>query len=194
MAVRRYEMDAQTLKVLAHPMRVEMLRILQLRKRASVTSLAAELSETTGATSYHLRQLARHGLVEQFEPEEPGAGAGRKQQWWRMAVDEIHTTGFDFLANEDTREAANFLLREYQTDRSRRLANWFATATQWPAAWQRASSDQTGQVQLDPKQTRAMADELAAVVNRYRALKPGRGARTVEVQYAVFPADAGLPR
>ena len=132
MPVRRFEMDAQTLKVLAHPMRVQMLRILQLRKKVSVTSLAAELSETTGATSYHLRQLARHGLVEQFESDEPGPGAGRKQQWWRMAVDEIHTTGFDFLANEETREAAGFLLREHAADRSRRMANWYATATQWP--------------------------------------------------------------
>ncbi|MDT4974099.1 MAG: hypothetical protein QOG22_4242, partial [Pseudonocardiales bacterium] len=37
MPVRRFEMDAQTLKVLAHPMRVQMLRILQLRKKVSVT-------------------------------------------------------------------------------------------------------------------------------------------------------------
>jgi DNA-binding transcriptional ArsR family regulator len=194
MAVRRLEMDAQTLKVLAHPMRVEMLRILQLRKKVSVTSLAAELSETTGATSYHLRQLARHGLVEQFEADEAGPGAGRKQQWWRTAVDEIHTTGFDFLANEETREAAGFLLREYQSDRNRRMANWYATATQWSDAWQRASSDLAGQVELNPKQTRALADELAAVVNRYREMKPGRGARPVDVQFAVFPADTGLPR
>jgi DNA-binding transcriptional ArsR family regulator len=197
MPVRRFEMDAQTLKVLAHPMRVQMLRVLQLRKKVSVTSLAAELGETTGATSYHLRQLARHGLVEQFESDEPGEtgpGTGRKQQWWRMAVDEIHTTGFDFLANEETREAASFLLREYQADRSRKLANWFASATQWPLAWQRASSDLEGQLELNPKQTRALADELAAVVNRYRDLKPGRGAHRVDVQYAVFPADTGLPR
>ncbi|MDT4964975.1 MAG: hypothetical protein QOF87_4622 [Pseudonocardiales bacterium] len=200
MPVRRFEMDAQTLKVLAHPMRVQMLRILQLRKKVSVTSLAAELNETTGATSYHLRQLARHGLVEQFESDEPdergktGPGTGRKQQWWRMAVDEIHTTGFDFLANEETREAASFVLREYQSDRNRRMANWYATATQWPEPWQRASSDMAAQLELNPKQTRALADELAAVVNRYHELKPGRGARTVEVQYAVFPADTGLPR
>jgi DNA-binding transcriptional ArsR family regulator len=194
MPVRRFEMDAQTLKVLAHPMRVQMLRILQLHKKVSVTSLAAELNETTGATSYHLRQLARHGLVEQFEPDGTGSATGRKQQWWRMAVDEIHTTGFDFLANEETREAASFLLREYQSDRNRRTANWYATATQWPDTWQRASSDMTGQLELNPKQTRALADELAAVVSRYRELKPGRGAREVEVQYAVFPADTGLPR
>ncbi len=189
------ELDGTSLKAMAHPLRVQILRILELRRRASVTSLAEELGETTGATSYHLRQLAQHGFVEQFVPDdEPSTGkrsAGRKQRWWRMAVDEIHMTGLDFLENADTREAAGFLLREYQSDRSRRLANWFATATEWPAQWQKASSDMDGHLDLSPTQARALADEMRALVDKYRALKPGRGARPVDVQYAVFPADTG---
>jgi DNA-binding transcriptional ArsR family regulator len=187
--------DAAALKAMAHPLRVQTMRILQLRKRASVTSLAEELGETTGATSYHLRQLAKFGFVEEFEPDDAGADeprtAGRKQRWWRMSVDEIHMTGFEFMRNEDTREAAGFLLREFQADRSRRLANWFATANQWPEEWQRASSDMDGNLELSPKQTRALADEMAAVIAKYRDLKPGRGARAIDVQYAIFPADTG---
>jgi DNA-binding transcriptional ArsR family regulator len=188
---RTLEVNAASLKAMAHPLRVEILRILELRKRASVTSLAAELGETTGATSYHLRQLARHGFVEEVEPDADGAEptAGRKQRWWRMAIDQIHMSGFEFMRNEDTREAAGFLLREFQADRSRRLANWFATATQWPQQWQRASSDMDGHLELSARQTRALADEIAGVLAKYRALKPGRGARRVDVQFAVFPAD-----
>src|SRR6476646_2295523 len=153
----RLEIDAPALRAMAHPLRVQILRILQLRQRASVTSLAAELDETTGATSYHLRQLAKHGFVEQCEPddESPVRTAGRKQKWWRMAVDEIHTTGFDFLENDDTREAFTFLMREDLADRSRRLANWHATVTDWPIEWQRASTDMNGTVELSAKQTRA---------------------------------------
>jgi DNA-binding transcriptional ArsR family regulator len=188
------ELDGTSLKAMAHPLRVQILRILELRRRASVTSLAEELGETTGATSYHLRQLAQHGFVEQFEPDDLPAGkrsAGRKQRWWRMAVDEIHMTGLAFLENADTREAAGFLLREFQSDRSRRLANWFATATQWPVQWQKASSDMDGHLELSAAQARALADEMRSLVDKYRALKPGRGARPVDVQYAVFPADTG---
>lgn len=193
MNMRRLEMDAPALKALAHPMRVQILQILRMQQRASVTSLARELGETTGATSYHLRQLARHGFVEEFDAGEPGEKrAGRQQRWWRMAVDQVHMTGFDFLADEDTREAAGFLLREYHAERSRRLANWFATATRWPKAWQRASSDLDAGLELNPAQTRALADELAAVVEKYRELTPGRGARRVDVQYAVFPVDRAI--
>ncbi len=186
---RRLELDAPALKALAHPMRVRMLEVLQLRGRVSVTSLARELGETTGATSYHLRQLARHGFVEQC-PANDGAVGGR-QQWWRMAVDEVHTTGFGFLEREDTREAFAFLMREDVAGRSRRLANWYATVTGWPQEWQRASSDMEGVLDLSAAQTRALADELKALLDRYHALKPGPGARKVTVQYALFPADTG---
>jgi hypothetical protein len=48
-----------------------------------------------------------------------------------------------------------------------------------------------GDLELNPKQARALADELRAVIDRYRALRPGKGARKVDVQYAVFPADTG---
>lgn len=195
MAARTLELDAPALKAMAHPLRVQILRILQLRKRASATSLAEELGETTGATSYHLRQLSRHGFVEPFVPDDDEAAgprtAGRKQQWWRMAIDQIHMTGLEFMTNEDTREAAGFLLREFQADRSRRLANWFATASEWSEAWQRASSDSDGTIELSAAQTRAMADEIQAVIAKYDALKPGRGARMVDVQYAIFPTDTG---
>jgi DNA-binding transcriptional ArsR family regulator len=198
MTARVLEVDAAALKAMAHPLRVQMMRILQLRKRASVTSLADELGETTGATSYHLRQLAKFGFVEEFDPgDDPSPAdpdartAGRRQRWWRMSVDQIHMTGFEFMRNEDTREAAGFLLREFQADRSRRLANWFATATQWPEEWQRASSDMDGNLELNPKQARALADEMAALVKKYHDLKPGRGARTIDIQYAIFPADTG---
>ena len=196
------ELDAPTLKALAHPLRVQILRLLELQERASVTGLAEELGETTGAVSYHLRQLARHGLVEEVEDDgepatEPEAGepgrraVGRRRRWWRLAVDEIHMSGMAFMADEDTREAAGFLLREFQSTRSRRLAHWFATATTWPEEWQKASSDMDGTLTLDPAQTRALADEIKAVIDRYRELPPGAGARRVDVQYAVFPTDQG---
>jgi DNA-binding transcriptional ArsR family regulator len=198
MPVRRKELDAASLKALAHPLRVQILRLLELREQMSVTSLATELGETTGAISYHLRQLARHGLVEEGDTEDaeqPDAKpvVGRRRRLWRMAVDEIHMSGMAFMENEDTREAAGFLLREFTSSRSRRLAHWFSTATSWPEEWQKASSDMDGTLTLDPAQTRALADELKAVIDRYRELPRAEGARHVDVQYAVYPTTEGEP-
>src|SRR3954469_13277997 len=200
MATRRMELDAAALKALAHPLRVQILRTLEVRKQESVTGLAQELGETTGAISYHLRQLARHGLVEEGQADdgatdEPDGrpAVGRRRRLWRMAVDEIHISGHAFLTDPDTKEAAGFLLREFESSRSRRLAHWFATSTTWPQEWQNASSDMDGTLTLDPAQTRALADELKAVLDRYRELPRAEGARHVDVQYAVYPATEGEP-
>lgn len=197
MAQHEKELDASSLKALAHPIRTQMLRILELGRPVSVTSLAEQLGETTGATSYHLRQLARHGFVEQCPnggPLPDGAAApatGRRQRWWQIAVDDIHLSGFDFLADPTTRSAAQFVISDAQADRSRRAAYWHTSATEWSRQWQRASSDADRRLLLDPLQTRALADELKALLTRYAELEPGPGARSVDVQYAVFPSETG---
>lgn len=191
--LRRLELDPVRLKAMAHPLRVEIVRVLQQRKRASVTSLADELGETTGAISYHLRQLARHGFVEQCDqsPDDSRTAPGRKQQWWQMAVDEIHSTGFGMLADATTSEAARFLMNESVTRHARDLAHWYATALEWPAEWQRAHTAMNGTLELNATQTRALADELSALLLKYQQTEAGPGARTVSVQYALFPTEMG---
>jgi DNA-binding transcriptional ArsR family regulator len=179
-------LDATALKALAHPLRVQILGVLRDEEQATATSLAARLSETTGATSYHLRQLARHGFIE----EVPAAG---RERWWRLAMSSIHMTGFEFLADPDTREAAAFLIREIVAERSRRMAHWFATATGWPPEWQAASSDADARLRLTPEQARGLADEIAELVDRYRLLSHSDAGQPVEIQYAVFPLEPVVP-
>ena len=70
--------DASALKGLAHPLRMAILESLETRGRATASMLAADLGESSGATSYHLRQLFRHGFVE----EVPDHGNAR-ERWWR---------------------------------------------------------------------------------------------------------------
>jgi DNA-binding transcriptional ArsR family regulator len=181
--VRTRELDAAALKALAHPLRVQILTILENQGRASVTSLAQELGESTGATSYHLRQLARHELVE------PASAEGGRQRWWQLAADELHVQGFDFLADPDTRAAAGFLLREVVADRNRRQEHWYATATSWPKVWQDASSGRDARLTLDAQQTRALADEFQALLDKYRDLEPGADARRVDLFYEIFPGE-----
>lgn len=65
-------------KALAHPLRMHMFHRLE-KGPATATMLAEELNESTGSTSYHLRQLARHGLIEQ----DPDRGTAR-ERWWKV--------------------------------------------------------------------------------------------------------------
>ena len=68
------------LKALTHPVRLRMLGMLRLEGPATATTLAVRLGLNTGATSYHLRQLAQHGFVE----EATDLGNAR-DRWWKAA-------------------------------------------------------------------------------------------------------------
>ncbi|RBQ17934.1 ArsR family transcriptional regulator [Spongiactinospora rosea] len=69
--------DVAALKLLAHPMRQRIERLLR-DGPANATTLARALGQSTGVTSYHLRQMAEHGFVE----EVPELAKGR-ERWWR---------------------------------------------------------------------------------------------------------------
>ncbi|MBA3364567.1 MAG: helix-turn-helix transcriptional regulator [Actinobacteria bacterium] len=73
--------DVHVIRALAHPLRIRMLSMLQQEGPATSTTLSRALGESTGNTSYHLRQLARHGLVE--ENTERG---DRRDRWWTAAA------------------------------------------------------------------------------------------------------------
>jgi DNA-binding transcriptional ArsR family regulator len=71
--------DVEALRVLAHPMRQRILRYLRQAGPATSTTLAQELGENSGIMSYHLRQLAEHGFVQ--EVAERGRG---RERWWQV--------------------------------------------------------------------------------------------------------------
>src|SRR6476659_4931957 len=74
------------LRALSHPTRLRMLMLLRLEGPATATSLAQRLTLNTGATSYHLRQLAEHGFIE--EDAERGDARDR---WWKASHESTHT-------------------------------------------------------------------------------------------------------
>lgn len=55
--------DARLVKGLAHPLRIRILRVLQNRV-ASPSEIAEEIRAPLGNVSYHVRFLARVGLIE----------------------------------------------------------------------------------------------------------------------------------
>lgn len=75
-------LDAAALKALSHPLRLRILTRLGSVGRANVKGLAAALEEPTNSVSYHLSQLAQHGLIA---PAERPEGAARREKWWRLS-------------------------------------------------------------------------------------------------------------
>ena len=66
------------LRGLVHPVRIQLLRLLQVDGPATATRLARRIGQSSGVTSYHLRVLAEHGFID----EDTTRGNGR-DRWWR---------------------------------------------------------------------------------------------------------------
>ncbi len=75
--------DVTQLRALSHPVRMRILGMLRTLGPATASLIARRLGLNSGATSYHLRQLAEHGFVE----EAPGMGT-KRERWWR-AVSQV---------------------------------------------------------------------------------------------------------
>jgi predicted ArsR family transcriptional regulator len=70
----------EALKAMAHPVRLRLIGLLRHDGPSTASALAERLGLNSGATSYHLRQLAKHGYVVDDET----LGNGR-ERWWRAA-------------------------------------------------------------------------------------------------------------
>ena len=173
-----------SLKGLAHPLRLQLLAELNARGSATASQLAAALGESSGATSYHLRQLHRHGFVE----EDPAQGTARERVWiprrggWSLPV-------FDLVDDPASAPAVDLVLRAQMQADQQRLAEVMARARSWPQEWRDATVRRDTHVTLDPEQLGRMRAEVDAVIDRHRDLTPGPGARRVSVVYSLTPTE-----
>jgi DNA-binding transcriptional ArsR family regulator len=178
------DLTAESVKVLAHPLRSRLLTALRRGGPASATQLAAELSTNTGATSYHLRKLESVGLVA-----DTGEGRG-KERLWRATTESHGWSGSDFADDEDARTALGWLVRGYHRQFDEYYSHWLDVADAWPAAWQDAAGMSDAWVEVTPDQLVALRDEIEAVIARYRDVGAGDpAARRVHLWRFAFPRD-----
>lgn len=98
------ELNAAALRALAHPLRIRILDLLPSHGPLTASKLGEIVGESSGSTSYHLRQLAKHGLVREVE----GKGTAR-ERWWERTPGgfSISNAGKDSPVGRQTAEAIN---------------------------------------------------------------------------------------
>ncbi|MEU0391239.1 helix-turn-helix domain-containing protein [Streptomyces sp. NPDC006208] len=186
-APRTYRtLDPRSLRGLAHPLRMRLLSTLRHDGPATASQLADRLGESSGATSYHLRQLAAHGFVE----DDPERGKGR-ERWWKAGAE---GTAFDESLYTDpdpeVRGAADFFIHEIANIHAQEIATWLATARDWPDVWRRSSDMSDFTLRLTPEQAHELNEKVHALIESYRALAPGpeaEGAAQVRMHLHAFP-------
>jgi DNA-binding transcriptional ArsR family regulator len=194
--VRVVQLDNRQIRTLAHPLRVRLLGTLRADGPATATALARKLDTNTGATSYHLRQLAEVGLVT----EEIGRAAGR-ERWWRSAHDVSSWRPTDFEDDPDASAASDWVQGQGLRLLVEEGERWLASRAGYPRAWREAAGMSDYLLRLTPARLRDLVDELDRVVERYRA-EPGADGgggdgvgdtEQVLVAIAAFPRRAAQP-
>ncbi|MFJ5549733.1 ArsR/SmtB family transcription factor [Streptomyces sp. NPDC093225] len=177
------DLDARTLRGLAHPLRMHLLKELRLHGPATASQLAERLGESSGATSYHLRQLATYGFVE----DAPGHGKGR-ERWWRPSHDGIRLP--DDVAtdpNPEVRGAVDLFRHEVATNHAQETSTWIGNLHREPAEWQLASDLSDFKLNLTAEKTARLVRELHDLIESYHAHEGGDGSRNVRFHVHALP-------
>src|SRR5580692_2854340 len=94
--------DPRALRAYAHPIRMALMGLLRTEGPLTATRAGELLGESSGTCSFHLRQLAKYGLVE-----EAGGGAGREKPWRATTM----FTAWPDVADDPDMAAASDLFR-----------------------------------------------------------------------------------
>ncbi|WP_188191480.1 helix-turn-helix domain-containing protein [Nonomuraea sp. SYSU D8015] len=125
----RYKIsDPQVLKAVAHPLRVRLLGLLRTDGPATASELGRKLGESSGSTSYHLRELFKYGFIE----EDPEQRDGRERRW-RPRHRYTSWDSAEMSATAEGREAVR-IIHMRQADLVRRVMEEFDLAD-WSREW-----------------------------------------------------------
>ncbi|MFE5684734.1 hypothetical protein [Streptomyces sp. NPDC056512] len=178
--------DLSALKALAQPRRQQILQHLTLHGPATSAMLARDLGLNTGATSYHLRELARYGFAEESSTQ--GRSVGGRERWWR-AVPGDRRFPPRSRQNPETRlvmDELNHLSYAADLEVFEQLQRQGQDLGEWADAYPYSR----GTIRLTLPELRTFFEEFIALLNRYKRpdSETPDGARTVLTRLLAFPA------
>jgi predicted ArsR family transcriptional regulator len=158
--------DPRVLRAIAHPVRNRILTELDAHGPLRAADVAQLLDIPANQASFHLRQLAKFGLVE----EDPTAGRDRRDRVWRPA----HESGYDISLSDVEKmpggKAASRVFRRTRAAWTHRLVDQAYGEDRTPG-YMRSITEQA--VRLTKDEARQLIEELADVVEAWRKRTQG---------------------
>jgi predicted ArsR family transcriptional regulator len=138
-----------------------MLGLLRTEGPATATALAHRLGLNSGATSYHLRQLEKHGFIS--EDEERG---NARDRWWRAAHESTQT---DLAASASPEEHDTYdgYLQAVAIVSHERLQRSLEERRSLPEDWQDAGDLSDWNIRLTPARAKEMVEAVHSLVETY---------------------------
>ena len=186
-------LTSESLKSLAHPLRVRIYDELSSYGPMTASGLAERLGESSGATSYHLRQLERAGLVR----EDESRGKGRERWWERRPGSIAIPDARELPPGSSERLAVRFLEEEWYRTREQNVREFMAEGDAvFGPEWLDVATSDTINLRLTPEQLHGLVTDIDLVLAKYiTAYKktPSPGSRPVQIHVNAFPLVRGVP-
>lgn len=184
------ELDLAALKGLSHPLRVQLFNKLSELGPMTASGLAEALGESSGATSYHLRQLAKHGLVQEVE----GRGTAR-ERWWERVPGSITISDRGPNDTPAGRQLVAEVTRQQFDQQAQNMRDFVRYARErlperWGAVNDFSVSNQYLPVEAVEELIRRYHALLDEVIAPYRG-KQLPGTRPVQIQFNAFALIGG---
>jgi DNA-binding transcriptional ArsR family regulator len=148
--------DARALRAYAHPTRAALLSLLRIHGALTATQAGVLLGESSGSTSFHLRQLEKYGLVEPV-PDVPG----RAKPWQATSM------MTDIPVSSDDPEVLDALVELGLAMSQRyfaRLADWITRSSDEPAEWREAAHFGDRILYATPSELVALRDAIGRLI------------------------------
>lgn len=178
--------DPRALRAYAHPTRLALVGALRSEGPLTATRAGELIGESPASCSFHLRQLAKYGLVE--EVDSPG---GRERPWRATAL----YTQLPKVADTPQQADASRLLYRVLAERYfDGVLRWLMRRGAEPKAWQKAAQFGDEMLYLTPEELAELRRRIDALLESYRprTAQPARrppGARLVTFLRLAFPRE-----
>lgn len=178
--------DPRALRAYAHPTRMTLVGLLRTEGPFTATRAAELTGESVASCSYHLRMLAKYGLVEEADPE----GPGRDKPWRATAA---YTEWPNYSEDPTVASAAQALNAAVAEHQFHRMTQAMESRHTLPPEWQRAERHSDAVVYLTPEELLELGERIDAMVGEYvdrgydPALRP-EGARRVALLNVAYVA------
>ena len=174
------------MRALAHPLKWELLEYLLVAESATSTQCAEHLGQSQASCSFHLRQLARYGLVEE------APSTSRRERPWRLTS--FEQSWSPVQPDEERAGAAAELERVFLEREIAKLVRWARTASSYSMEWRRAALRAGAQSWLTAYELAALNEQMVRLMMSFqdRLADPDQrppGARPVRL----FAVDYPLP-
>jgi predicted transcriptional regulator len=176
--------DPRELRAMTHPVRLALLEVLNLHQALTATEAGELIGESPTTCSFHLRQLAKYGFVE-----EAGDAPGRRRPW-RLATRGVR---FSAASGDPEMGAASTALEGLLVQRwIERFTQWQRVRSHYPVEWQEAASAGEFLLHLTSAELLEIQKEVLVILERYHdrnadaSLRP-EASRPVEIVTFGYP-------